>query len=154
MSMFSVSLALSVSSLVFSMSGPFTTVLFFAMVLCEVGFPGEGERLWSGVVAGVVVKSTTFFSFSGVLILAREMSTLCLFVVGKMFRLTSSPLPTCSVFSVSESLLSSLLSPILKHNRKEKVSVHYRLSLSDSLTILVFTHPLNTRLSKSSDSSK
>ena len=154
MSMFSVSLALSVSSLVFSMSGPFTTVLFFAMVLCEVGFPGEGERLWSGVVAGVVVKSTTFFSFSGVLILAREMSTLCLFVVGKMFRLTSSPLPTCSVFSVSESLLSSLLSPILKHNRKEKVSVHYRLSLSDSLTILVFTHPLNTGLSKSSDSSK
>ena len=154
MSMFSVSLALSVSSLVFSMSGPFTTVLFFAMVLCEVGFPGEGERLWSGVVAGVVVKSTTFFSFSGVLILAREMSTLCLFVVGKMFRLTSSPLPTCSVFSVSESLLSSLLSPILKHDRKEKVSVHYRLSLSDSLTILVFTHPLNTGLSKSSDSSK
>ena len=154
MSMFSVSLALSVSSLVFSMSGPFTTVLFFAMVLCEVGFPGEGERLWSGVVVGVVVKSTTFFSFSGVLILAREMSTLCLFVVGKMFRLTSSPLPTCSVFSVSESLLSSLLSPILKHDRKEKVSVHYRLSLSDSLTILVFTHPLNTGLSKSSDSSK
>ena len=154
MSMFSVSLALSVSSLVFSMSGPFTTVLFFAMVLCEVGFPGEGERLWSGGVAGVVVKSTTFFSFSGVLILAREMSTLCLFVVGKMFRLTSSPLPTCSVFSVSESLLSSLLSPILKHDRKEKVSVHYRLSLSDSLTILVFTHPLNTGLSKSSDSSK
>ena len=153
MSMFSVSLALSVSSLVFSMSGPFTTVLFFAMVLCEVGFPGEGERLWSGVVAGVV-KSTTFFSFSGVLILAREMSTLCLFVVGKMFRLTSSPLPTCSVFPVSDSLLSSLLSPILKHNRKEKVSVHYRLSLSDSLTILVFTHPLNTGLSKSSDSSK